>query len=131
MVILARSEEKRERLQNDLIGLFPDKRISSFPLEKNDLRNTRSLLINTTPLGMNTGNPLPYPTDALPADWIIADLVYRPLKTPFLCAAEKSGLQIIPGMGMLLHQAVLAFEIFTKQKAPIEAMRKALSRVLV
>ncbi|MEK7702636.1 MAG: shikimate dehydrogenase [Nitrospirota bacterium] len=127
MVLLARTKEKRDALQSDLFHLFPGKKIESFPFDKNDFDGTPSLLINTTSIGMQSCDPLPYPASSFHPGWILADLVYRPLKTPFLIAGEKAGLKIVPGAGMLLHQAVLSFEIFTKCKAPIDVMRGALS----
>ncbi|MEK7286864.1 MAG: shikimate dehydrogenase [Nitrospirota bacterium] len=130
MVLLGRTEQKRDLLQSDLLHLFPDKKIVSYPFEKNDFDQTPTLLINTTILGMQNCDPFPYSLAAIHSNWIVADLVYRPLKTAFLSASEKAGLKIVPGMGMLLHQAVLSFEIFTKQKAPIEVMRNALSLAL-
>ncbi len=128
--IMARSMERRRLLKNDLASLFPNIKISEHPFDKNDFEDAPTLLINTTPLGMRSGDPLPYPPDRLYSNWVVADLVYNPFKTPFLLAAEKARAKIVPGMGMLLHQAALSFEIFTKQKAPIEAMRTALFATL-
>jgi shikimate dehydrogenase len=39
----------------------------------------------------------------------VADIVYVPLKTPLLAAAEARGLRTVDGLGMLLHQAVMGF----------------------
>lgn len=130
LCVIARSMERRKVLHNDLSSLFPNIKISEHPFDKNDFRDAPTLLINTTPLGMKMGDPLPYPVDRIYPNWVVADLVYNPFKTPFLLAAEKVGAKTVPGTGMLLHQAALSFEIFTKQKAPIEAMKKALLRSL-
>ncbi len=42
----------------------------------------------------------------------VCDIVYNPLETPLLAAARKRGNAAIDGLGMLLHQAVPAFEAF-------------------
>jgi len=126
LCIVARSVEPRKRLYNDLCALFPDAKISEYPFDKTDFEDTPTLMINTTPLGLHPNDSLPYPADRLYPSFIVADLVYRPLKTPFLVAAEQAGAKIVPGIGMLLHQAALSFEIFTKQKAPLEVMKTAL-----
>jgi shikimate dehydrogenase len=68
------------------------------------------LLVNTTSLGMTGGVPLDIDLFALPADAVVADLVYNPLLTPLLVAAAKRGNPIVDGLGMLLHQAVPGFE---------------------
>ena len=39
-------------------------------------------------------------------DAVGSDIVYAPLRTPFLAAAEAAGLRTVDGLGMLLHQAV-------------------------
>jgi shikimate dehydrogenase len=40
---------------------------------------------------------------------VVADVVYVPLKTPLLAAAEARGLRVVDGLGMLLHQAAPGF----------------------
>jgi shikimate dehydrogenase len=67
------------------------------------------LLVNATSLGM-TGKPaLDIDLAALPADAIVADIVYSPLETPLLAAARAKGNPTLDGLGMLLHQAVPGF----------------------
>lgn len=68
------------------------------------------LLVNATSLGM-TGKPaLDIDLATLPADAIVADIVYSPLETKLLAAAGARGNRIVDGLGMLLHQAVPGFE---------------------
>ena len=43
---------------------------------------------------------------------MVSDIVYNPLETPLLAAARKRGNIPVDGLGMLLHQAVPAFEAF-------------------
>jgi len=69
-----------------------------------------SLLVNTTSLGMTGQAPLVIDLTALPADAVIADLVYNPLETELLAAARAHRLTAVDGLGMLLHQAVPGFE---------------------
>lgn len=68
------------------------------------------LLINTTSAGMNGEGALDLPWNALRTTAVAADIVYTPLITPFLQTAKAQGHQIVPGLGMLLHQAVVGFE---------------------
>jgi shikimate dehydrogenase len=67
------------------------------------------LIVNTTSLGMAGRPPLALDLTGAPDDAIVADVVYVPLKTPLLAAAEARGLRIVDGLGMLLHQAVPGF----------------------
>ena len=69
-----------------------------------------SLLINTTTQGMAGQAALEVPVDALNPLSIVYDLVYVPLKTPLMTAAEARGLRTLGGLGMLLHQAGVGFE---------------------
>jgi shikimate dehydrogenase len=56
------------------------------------------------------------------------DLIYMYPETAFMKAARKSGAKAANGLGMLLHQGALAFEIWTGVKPPVDVMRKALER---
>ena len=70
------------------------------------------LLVNTTTLGMTGQPPLTIALDRLPADAVVADLVYVPLETALLAAARARGLRCADGLGMLLHQAVRGFSLW-------------------
>ncbi len=73
--------------------------------ERADALAGAALVVNATTLGM-TGQPsLDLALDALPPDAIVNDIVYTPLRTPLLVAAEARGLRTLDGLGMLLHQA--------------------------
>jgi shikimate dehydrogenase len=70
------------------------------------------LLVNTTSLGMAGQPPLSIALDTLPANAVVADLVYVPRETPLLAAARARGLRCADGLGMLLHQAVRPFSLW-------------------
>lgn len=63
-----------------------------------------ALLVNTTALGMTGNPPLDLDLDPLPVDAVVNDIVYRPLVTPLLAAAQARGNPTVDGLGMLLHQ---------------------------
>jgi shikimate dehydrogenase len=67
------------------------------------------LIVNTTSLGLAGQPPLTLDLGKTLGDAVVADIVYVPLKTPLLAAAEAQGLRIVDGLGMLLHQAVPGF----------------------
>ena len=70
------------------------------------------LLVNATSLGM-TGQPkLDFDLTPLHPDTVVADIVYVPLKTPLIAAAQARGLATADGLGMLLHQAVRGFSLW-------------------
>ena len=77
-----------------------------------DLLPSAGLFVNTTSLGMAGQPPLDLEIAALPARAVVADLVYVPLQTNLLLAAQARGLRTADGLGMLLHQAVRGFELW-------------------
>ncbi len=70
------------------------------------------LLINTTPLGMDSQPPMALDLYTLNPKAIVADIVYSPLVTPLLRDSQIRGNPILGGLGMLLHQAVRGFELW-------------------
>jgi len=83
-----------------------------------------ALVVNATPLGMQ-GEPGPVPVESLNPGQLVVDTVYHPMETPFLAAARARGIHATNGLGMLVHQAALAFELWTGADAPLAAMRAA------
>ena len=82
------------------------------------------LIVNTTPLGMYpNADGCPWPDEtAFPEQAVVYDLVYNPRQTILLSRAAAAGLPVIGGMQMLVEQAAIAFERWTGQKAPLQAM---------
>ena len=99
----------RSRAENLACEFGPKVTAAGFD-EVEILLNNTDLLINSTSLGM-TGQPtLEISLKSLPSDSIVYDIVYDPLETNLLHQAKANGNQTIDGLGMLLHQAVPAFE---------------------
>ena len=71
-----------------------------------------TLLVNTSSLGMGDDAPWPLALDALPKDALVTDIVYKPLMTGLLKAADARGNPIVTGVGMLAHQGVPGFELW-------------------
>jgi len=80
------------------------------------------LIVNATPLGIH-GEELPLPP--LPAGVIGVDLLYRPGVTPFQRAVRDAGGAAFGGLGLLLQQAAISFELWTAQSAPLPVMSAA------
>ncbi|MFD1610211.1 shikimate dehydrogenase family protein [Sphingomonas tabacisoli] len=77
-----------------------------------------ALLVNASMLGMTGQPPLALDLAPLPEDAVVYDVVYAPLLTPLLQAAEDRGLETIDGLEMLIGQAALAFELFFDAEPP-------------
>lgn len=87
-------------------------------------RETYDILINATPAGMD-GRSLPVPAAAVKGS-LVADLIYRPVRTPLLSAALARGIPTLCGLDVLLAQGIEQYTLFTGRDAPVAAMREAL-----
>lgn len=76
-------------------------------------------VVNTTALGMVGKPALKVPLDGLEPNAVVTDLVYAPLKTKFLETAEELGCTTVDGLGMLLHQAVPAFDRWFQKRPQV------------
>lgn len=68
------------------------------------------LLVNTTALGMTGKDPLGIDLSGMKSGGVVYDIVYAPLMTELLTQAQGRGLDVVIGIGMLLHQARGGFE---------------------
>jgi shikimate dehydrogenase len=85
------------------------------------------IIINSTSVGMEPDvNESLVPRGLLNDKQIVFDIIYHPQETKLLKDAKEQGARAISGLEMLLYQGVAQFELYTGQKAPVEAMREAL-----
>jgi shikimate dehydrogenase len=80
------------------------------------------LLVNATAVGMwpHVDGSI-WPTGVpIPAHLTVFDLVYNPLETRLLRQARESGARAIDGLGMLVRQGALAFDLWTNQGLVID-----------
>ena len=87
------------------------------------------LLINATSVGMEE-DKTPVDRELLHSELAVLDAVYTPRETRLLRDAADAGATTIEGVWMLLFQGVEAFERWTGETAPIEAMDAALRDAL-
>jgi len=73
---------------------------------------TYDMVINATPLGMKSDDPLPYEPARLPPRTLVVDVVTKPEMTPLLLRAESSGHRIHTGRHMHEGQAARAARFF-------------------
>ena len=92
------------------------------------------IVVNATSLGMGMD-----PTDetgiacnpaSLRAGQVVADLVYHPLQTGLLLAAQRRGATVVDGLGMLVYQAVRQQQLWTGVRPDPVVMRNAAEREL-
>ena len=81
-----------------------------------------AVVVNATPIGMNAE---PLPGDVLEGAAGFFDLTYGPVESPSVRYARDLGIPIADGKELLLAQAAVSFEIWTRIPAPIDVMRAA------
>jgi len=102
------------------------------PADAGESVGAAGLVVNATSVGMGDPAPSDLPLDParLRAGQVVADIVYRPLETALLRAARTRGATAVNGVPMLVHQAAVAFELWTGVPAPVAAMTASVARQL-
>jgi shikimate dehydrogenase len=106
-------------------GRFPD----TIPLDAKSLATVIGgidLLVNATSVGLQPGESLPLAREMFTSKLAVYDMIYRPAETTLIRQASEAGAKVANGLSMLLHQGAKSFEIWTKRKAPLTVMRRAL-----
>ena len=83
------------------------------------------IVVNATSVGMGDDARLPFDPGLLHAGQVVAELVVHPVRTPLLEAAAGAGCTPVDGVGMLVHQAAIAWTLWTGIEAPVEVMERA------
>ena len=133
--IVNRTLSKAEDLAGRFDRLFPGRIAGHGDEARDDLLSRADLLVNTVPIPETDPDdetpdwfPQKLPDlSALPDQAMVTDIVYTPLMTPTLKAAEARGLRFADGLGMLLHQAAPGFERWFGEKPTVSpALRERL-----
>ena len=87
-------------------------------------------IINATPVGMYPhAENSPLRLRELNCR-LVFDLIYRPRETRLLRLAARRGIETVPGLDMFVAQGTAQWEIWTGERAPVAAMRRAVETVL-
>lgn len=82
-------------------------------------------VVNTTSLGMVGAPEFRVPLDGLRPGTVVTDIVYAPLRTKLLEAADAAGCVTVDGLGMLLHQGVPGFERWFGTRPMVDVATRA------
>ena len=136
LVLVNRTVEKIQPLAAELAPYFqteklsgPAERIVAIPFDDDALQReleNADILINATSLGMKRTDPPVISPALLTANLLVYDTVYAGGTSRLLEDAAAAGARCANGLGMLLHQGALSFEIWFNRAAPLEEMRRAL-----
>jgi len=121
LVLLNRTRAKVERLASELADRSQSQ-VRAEPWEMlPKVCHEVDLIVNASTVG-----PAPEALAMLEERHLVFDMVYGPQETPLVHLARKKGAKSADGLLMLLHQGLLAFEIWFGKPAPAELMRRAL-----
>ncbi|MCH1977294.1 shikimate dehydrogenase [Enterococcus hirae] len=89
-----------------------------------------NLLINATDIGMGSKkDQLPIAdVKLLHSQLAVFDLIYSPSETRLIQEAKKMGVKAYNGLGMLIHQGAIAFELWTHREMPVQNVRERLEQ---
>jgi shikimate dehydrogenase len=122
--IANRNVERAARLRDKLHGTG----IRGLAIRPLNALPDAEIVINTTPLGMMEGDPMPVPPDYVQQGRAFCDAVYRPgTQTPLVQLARERNVPVVAGDRMLLYQGVLAQKLWTGREPNIKAMDQAIS----
>jgi shikimate dehydrogenase len=94
-----------------------------------DARGRFDLVVNATPVGRDP-DPEHVELPDLDERVLVVDLLYDPPVTALQQRAKEAGATAFGGLGHLLEQAALSFELWTGAPAPLEVMSAAAVAVL-
>lgn len=88
------------------------------------------ILIQATSVGLhpNVTEKPDVDYSSITADMTVCDVVFNPVDPLFLQEARKRGARTVSGIGMLVQQGALNFELWTGAPAPVEIMYQTLER---
>ena len=94
--------------------LVISRKLANYPTITNKVLRSYKVLINTTPLGMNSflDKCVDIPYDGLTSKHFLIDLIYNPEETLFLKKGKQKGSKIVNGKKMLEIQADESWKIW-------------------
>lgn len=119
LTVAARDPARAEPLEAAIDGFGVDVRTVAFH-EAGQVQ--ADLIVNATPLGARDES---LPTPPILEDSVVVDLLYHPAVTPLQTSARSAGAISFGGIGLLLHQAALSFELWTGRQPPLDVMSAA------
>ena len=129
VIVANRSLDRVRGLIRDLRESVPRSDATILPWKLSSLKigaARADLVVNATSVGMRASDPSLLPGYAFRRGQVVYDLVYRPAVTPLMRQAMMAGAHAINGLGMLVHQGALSFELWTARKPSVELMRETL-----
>jgi shikimate dehydrogenase len=129
--VLSRRPEQSQALCDSLVPHVACELVAAPLSEARDAFESAILLVQASSATLDSNPGAQAFADSLPMEALshgaaVVDMVYEPLETAVLAKARSLGLGVLDGLGMLVHQGAIAFEMWTGFEPPLEVMRAAL-----
>lgn len=133
--VYARRPQQAQQLADDLQPHLAPASLQPAPWERLSQAPdafAAPLIVNATPVGMHPEEGAsPWPEGlSFPAGAVVYDLVYNPRETLLMRQAREAGCRACNGLGMLLQQGAMAFEMWTGVQPDVAVMEAALSEAI-
>ena len=125
--LVNRTADRAEGLAEYASSFFPKTDIEPSAPQDSELKKI-ALVVNATSLGMHAGDAMPVDLEDFSGNTRVYDLVYS-AETALLKAAKKAKLRHADGLGMLVNQAAIAFELWTGERKGVrESMLETIKK---
>lgn len=130
--ITNRSQDRVDKIITDFAKFCQENNSQIIYLKKDEFSDRLDIcdiLINASSLGMDGQDQLELNIKNLNSSAIVYDIVYKPLMTKLLTDAKANGNKIVTGIGMLVFQALIGFELFFGQKPEEKYIKSLLTKI--
>lgn len=127
--IIGRNKDKADKIANRIIQFYSSTMVIAADLNDSkigDMIISSDLLVNTTSIGLHSEDPLLIKPDWIKPELKVFDLIYNPLETKLLRLAKDKMCQSVNGLGMLVHQGAISFQIWLGILPSTEIMKNAI-----
>ena len=127
VIVANRTPARSEPIAREIAAAKTE--VKTLPLSAKEIGRVMGevdLLVNATSVGLREGESLGLNAGMFSPKLAVYDTIYQPAQTELMTLASDAGAKVSNGLSMLLHQGAKAFELWTKHKAPLPVMRRAL-----
>jgi shikimate dehydrogenase len=131
VTLVNRNPERGQELA-ELITSKTNVPATCVPWENNfEIPADAEILVNATSIGMNDPESrVPVDFTHAPKSLIVADVIVNPPDTQFLFEATEHGATTLDGLGMIVNQGAIAFQLWTGLEPDTAVMREAVEEFL-
>jgi shikimate dehydrogenase len=131
LALVARNAEKSQRLADEIEGKTGKRPLCLSLDDYQGQAENFQIVVNTTPLGMYPDiEASPLSEEALRSSQVIYDIIYTPERTKLLQFAQRRKLNMVGGLGMLVHQGAASFKLWTGVEPDLRLMYRTVRKAL-